>query len=234
MFTLSAKYYDALYRALGKDYASESARVCEILDGRGVARGAAVLDAACGTGAHLAHLQDRYACEGLDIERSMLVIAGQRVPSVPLHHADLISFNLGKKFDAILCLFSSIGYVPNVLRLNQTLQTFARHLNPGGVAIVEPWFTPDQWVDGRLSALYVDEPDLKVARMTVSRSDRNVAIMNFQYMVGSADGIRTFSEAHRLTLFTRAEYEAAFRAAGFRVEFDEQGLMQRGLYIGQL
>jgi SAM-dependent methyltransferase len=232
MFTLSAKYYDALYRALGKDYVQESARITGLLDQYGVARGAAVLDAACGTGAHLVHLKGTYACEGLDIERSMLTIAAARVPEVALHQADIISFNLSKKFDAIVCLFSSIGYVPNVVRLNQTLQTFARHLNPGGVVIIEPWYTPEQWVDGHLNALYVDESDLKVARMNVSRRDQNVSIINFHYMVGSSDGIRTFSEPHRLTLFTRAEYEAAFRSAGFTVQFEEQGLTDRGLYIG--
>lgn len=232
MFTLSAKYYDALYRALGKDYGKESARITGLLDQHGVARGATLLDAACGTGGHLVHFKDAYACEGLDIERNMLNIAAERAPEVPLHQADIISFNLGKKFDAIVCLFSSIGYVPNAVRLNQTLQTFARHLNPGGVVVVEPWYTPEQWVDGHLNALYVDEPDLKVARMNVSRRDQNVSIVHFHYMIGSSDGIRTFSEPHRLTLFTRAEYEAAFRTAGFTVQFEEQGLTDRGLYIG--
>ncbi|MDP9017290.1 MAG: class I SAM-dependent methyltransferase, partial [Candidatus Eremiobacteraeota bacterium] len=190
--------------------------------------------AACGTGAHLQYLQDEFSCEGLDLERSMLAVAAERSPHVPLHQADLISFNLGKKYDAILCLFSSIGYVPNVVRLKQTLITFARHLRPGGVVILEPWHTPEQWVDGHLNALYVDEPELKVARMSVSRRDRNVSIIHFHYMVGKRDGIRTFTEPHRLTLFTHEEYAAAIREAGFKTEFDEQGLSKRGMYIGTL
>ena len=234
MFTQSAKYYDALYRALGKDYATESARIVGMLHERGVAKGASVLDVACGTGAHLAILREEFACEGLDLERNMLAIAAQRAPEVPLHQADLISFNLGKKYDAILCLFSSVGYVPSVLRLNQTLQTFARHLRPGGIVILEPWFTPEQWVDGHLNALFVDEPDLKVARMNVSRRDGNVSIIHFHYMIGSSDGIRTFTEPHRLTLFTPAEYMGAFKNAGFKAEFEEQGFTNRGLYIGTL
>ena len=234
MFTQSAKYYDALYRALGKDYASECARIVEMLHERGAGKGASVLDVACGTGAHLHYLRETFACEGLDLERNMLAVAAQRAPDVPLHQADLISFNLGKKYDAILCLFSSIGYVPSALRLNQTLQTFARHLKPGGVAIVEPWFTPEQWVDGHLNALFVDEPDLKVARMNVSRRDGNVSIIHFHYMIGSRDGIRTFTEPHRLTLFTQDEYAKAFTNAGLKMEFHAQGFSNRGLYIGRL
>ena len=234
MFTRSAKYYDALYRALGKDYGKESARISETLRDHGVGEGAAVLDVACGTGLHLAHLRDAFACEGLDLEKNMLTIAQERCPGIALHHADMISFNLGKRYDAIVCLFSSIGYAPNVSRLNQTLQTFARHLRPGGIAIVEPWFGPDEWDDGRLTALFVDEPDLKVARMNVSRRDGNVSIVHFHFMVGSDDGIRTFTEPHRLTLFTHEEYLNAFRNAGFTVDFDVEGLMGRGLYIGTL
>ncbi|MFN2528058.1 MAG: class I SAM-dependent methyltransferase [Candidatus Baltobacteraceae bacterium] len=234
MFTLSAKYYDALYRAMGKDYARESAQVATLLTKHGVPKGASLLDVACGTGGHLQHLRAEFACEGVDIERNMLTLAAQRCPDVPLHQADMISFNLGKKFDALICLFSSIGYAPNVVRLDQTLQTFARHLCPGGALLLEPWFSPDQWVDGHLNALFVDEPLLKVARMNVSRRDGNVSIVNYHYMVGSSDGIRTFTEAHRLTLFTHEEYRAALTRAGFRFEFDEQGLMNRGLYIATL
>ncbi|MEO6912941.1 MAG: class I SAM-dependent methyltransferase [Candidatus Baltobacteraceae bacterium] len=232
MFTQSAKYYDALYRALGKNYATESEQIRSILAAKLRSGGDALLDVACGTGLHLEHLQGDFACEGIDLERNLLNIAATRVPGVPLHQADMISFNLSKKFDAIICLFSSIGYVPSVMRLNQTLLTFARHLHHGGVVIVEPWITPDRWQDGHVNALYVNEPNLKVARMNVSRRDGNVSILHFHYMVGSTDGIRTFTEPHRLTLFTDQEYTAAFLGAGLHVEHDAEGLMGRGLYIG--
>lgn len=232
MYTQSAKYYDALYRALGKNYAAESEQIRSILRTKLRSGGDALLDVACGTGLHLEHLQRAFVCEGIDLERNLLNIAAVRVPDVRLHQADMVSFNLSKKFDAITCLFSSIGYVPNVMRLNQTLQTFARHLRPGGVVLVEPWITPDRWQDGHVNALYVNEPELKVARMNVSRRDGNVSILHFHYMIGSTDGIRTFTEPHRLTLFTDQEYTAAFRSAGLQVERDPDGLMGRGLYIG--
>ena len=234
MFTLSSKYYDALYRALGKDYETEATQLTTILRERGIARGAELLDVACGTGGHLQYLRGEFACEGADIDRNMLTIAAQRCPDIPLTPADMISFNLGKKFDAIVCLFGSIGYVPSTMRLNQTLLTFVRHLKPGGIVAIEPWLTPEQWEGGTLSALYVDEPDLKVARMNVSRRDGNVSIINFHYMVGSQDGIRSFTEPHRLALFTGDQYRAAMEVARLRVEFLPQGLSTRGLYIGTL
>lgn len=232
MYTQSAKYYDALYRALGKDYATEAKRVEEIIAERCRSGSNELLDVACGTGKHVEYLRDRFACEGLDVDRTMLDIARERNPGVEFHLGDMIGFNLGKKFDAVVCLFSAIAYAPNVQRLDQTLQTFGRHLKPGGVVIVEPWFEPEQWIDGHVQALFVDEPDLKVARMSVSRRDANVSILNFHFMVASRDGVRTFTEPHRLTLFTPDEYANAFRKAGLYVEHQDGGFAGRGLYVG--
>ncbi|MDQ6823584.1 MAG: class I SAM-dependent methyltransferase [Candidatus Eremiobacteraeota bacterium] len=232
MYTQSARYYDALYRSMRKDYAREARMIAEIVERRKTSPGNELLDIACGTGLHIAELRNRFACEGLDLDRGLLNIAAERNPGITFHLADMIGFNLGKKFDAITCLFSAIGYVPNAGRLTQTLQTFARHLKPGGVVLVEPWFPPERWIDGHLSALFVDEPDVKAARMSISRRDGNVAVLNFHYMVASSDGVRTFTETHRLTLFTHDEHMEAFRKAGFTVEHDPEGPMGRGLYIG--
>ena len=232
MYTQSAKYYDALYRALGKDYETEAKRVEEIISERCRSGGNTLLDVACGTGKHIEILRNKFECEGLDVDRTMLDIARERNPGLEFHLGDMIGFNLGKKFDAVVCLFSAIAYAPNVQRLDQTLQTFARHLKPGGVIIVEPWLQPEQWNDGFVQALFVDEPDLKVARMSVSRRDANVSILNFHYMVASRDGIRTFTEPHRLTLFTPDEYGNAFRKAGLYVEHQDGGFSGRGLYVG--
>lgn len=232
MYSQSSKYYDALYGSLGKDYAAEAQRIEQIVAERCRSGGNALLDVACGTGKHIERLRDRFTCEGLDVSRSMIEIAGERNPGVPFHLGDMIGFNLGKRFDVILCMFSAIAYAPNMQRLDQTLQTFARHLKPGGAVIVEPWVRPEEWKDGAVHALFVDEPDLKVARMSVSRRDANVSVLNFHYMVASRDGIRTFTEPHRLTLFTPEDYRNAFRKAGLFVEFQEDGFSGRGLYVG--
>lgn len=234
MYTQSARYYDELYRATGKDYAREAQAVREKIERARGAAGTSLLDVACGTGKHIEALRSSFACEGLDVDRSMLEIARDRNPQTPFHLGDMIGFNLGKRFDAIVCLFSAIGYVPNAGRLDQTLATFARHLAPGGVVLIEPWVAPEAWQDGAINALYVDEPELKVARMAVSRRDGSVCVLNYHYMIASRDGIRTFTEPHRLTLFTDRQYRDAFERAGFTVEFDADFPGGRGLYIGRL
>jgi ubiquinone/menaquinone biosynthesis C-methylase UbiE len=232
MYAQSARYYDALYASMGKDYAAEADRIAQLVEQHARSGGSALLDVGCGSGRHIEVLRDRFGCEGLDVSRSMLEIASARNPGVPFHLGDMIGFNLDKRFDAIVCMFGAIAYTPNVQRLEQTLQTFVRHLKPGGVVIVEPWVHPDDWRDGAPHALFVDEPDLKIARMSVSRRDGKVSVLNFHYMVASGEGIRTLTEPHRLTLFTPEEYRAAFARAGLQASFEEPNFWPRGLWVG--
>lgn len=232
IYARSAAYYDAIQTARGKDYAREAEAIHEIVEARSTSGGNLLLDVGCGTARHIEQLQKWYDCEGLDVDRAMLAIAHARVPNATFHCQDMIGFNLDRRFDAIVSLFGAIGYVPNVRLLEQTIDTLYRHLKPGGVAIVEPWLRPNDWKDGLVDARFADEPDLKVARMSVSRRDGNASILHYNYMVAARDGVRTFNEPHRLMLFTDEEYRHAFNKARFHLDYDPQGLTGRGLYIG--
>ena len=74
-------------------------------------------------------------------------------------------FDLGRTFDVVVCLFSSIGYVKTIEAMLQTIQTFARHTAPGGVVIVEPWFAPGVLTPGHTSAITAKTTDFTVARV---------------------------------------------------------------------
>lgn len=228
----SAEIYDAIYRAAGKDYDAEVARLRTLMDQFNSSKGRSLLDVACGTGGHLGRLRSEFEVEGLDIDEAMLAVARARCPDVPLHQADMVDFELDRRFDVILCLFSSIGFVRTRQRLNQAIATMARHLEPGGVLFVEPWITPDAWEEGRLDAVYVDEPDLKVARINSTTREGNISRIHFHYLVGTHDGIEHFNEEHELGLFPHETYREAFEQAGLHVEYDPEGLMDRGLFVG--
>lgn len=233
MFIKSEAFYDAIYGTM-KDYAREAQLIHELIQQYKQSHGNALLDVACGTGAHIAFLRQNYTVEGLDLDEQMLEIARRRNPGVPFHRADMVDFELGRRFDAILCLFSSIGYVKTVQRLNQALQTMRRHLNTGGVVLVEPWLTPQRFKAGHLGSIFVDQPDLKIARMNLAAVEDNVTIMDFHYLVGTPQDIEYFTERHELGLFTHEEYLEAFKQSSLEVLFDPdpQKLMGRGLYIG--
>ena len=230
MFSNSAHIYDAVYSF--KDYATESERIHALIEERSPGA-ATLLDVACGTGKHLEQLRAWSAVTGLDLDADLLAIARERLGDVELHQGDMTAFSLGRQFDVVTCLFSSIGYVGTVERLVRAIAAMATHLAPGGVLIVEPWLTPDVWMVDRPHLLTVDEPELKIARMTISGREGRLAIMNFEYLIGTPAGIEAFSERHEAALFTGEEYRAAFTAAGLAVEHDPDGLTGRGLYVAR-
>jgi hypothetical protein len=144
----------------------------------------------------------------------------------------MVDFDLGRQFDVVTCLGSSIGYAKTEARLRQALSTMVRHTHLGGLVVVEPWITPEGFRPGTVTGRFVDQPDLKIARMNVAVVEGGMSILDFRYLVGTPEGIEHFTERHELGLFTHPQYQAAFEAAGLRVTFDPQGPMGRGLYTG--
>lgn len=231
MFVKSARFYDAIYGF--KDYAAASARLREFVDQLNPSA-TRLLDVACGIGKHLEHLRQWYDVEGLDLNAELLAIARQRCPGVPLHQADMTNFDLGRQFDVVTCLFSSIGYVKTAERMRQSIATMAAHLAPDGLLVVEPWFTPERIWSGHITANCVDESDLKIAWMYTTEVIDRVSAMDIHYLVGTPEGVDSFTERHEVGLFTHEEYMDAMVAAGLTAEYDAEGLFGRGMYVGSV
>lgn len=230
MFKKSAAFYDAIYH--WKDYAAEAHRLRDIIRAYKQSTGDRLLDVACGTGQHLVHLSEHYDVEGLDLEPEFVDMARGRLPGASFHLADMRDFDLGKTFDVVVCLFSSIGYVKTVEALNQSITAMAKHTVPGGLVIVEPWLMPDTFKPGHIGMITVDDPTLKISRINLSHVEDGISILNFHYLVATPEEITHFTEQHELAMFTHEQYTEAFHAAGLDVIHDEAGLMNRGLYIG--
>jgi len=230
MFTKTAELYDRLYSF--KDYPAEAARVRELVLAAGGPGEGALLDVACGTGTHAQALAAHYAVEGMDLDEGLLATARERLPGVPLHHADMRDFDFGRAYDVVTCLFSSIGYAVTVDAMRRAVAAMARHLAPGGALVVEPWFQPGQFIPGYVHLLTHEEPELKIARMSLGEVRGTVSVMDFEYLIGRPDGVSRATERHEMGLFTHAEMTAALEDAGLRVSYDEQGLSGRGLYVG--
>ncbi|MEJ2150845.1 MAG: class I SAM-dependent methyltransferase [Chloroflexota bacterium] len=232
MYDRSARFYDAIYG--WKDYEDEVRRLLALIDAYRGAPPASLLDVACGTGKHLSLLCGRVAhLEGVELNESMLTVARERLPDLPLHQGDMTGFDLGQRFDVVTCLFSAIAYAGTVEGLQKAARSMARHLNPGGLLMVEPFIFPDKWNDGQLHQLVVDQPDLKISRINLSRRQGRVAVLDMHYLVGTPEGVEHFVERHDLTLFTPQEYRSALEVANLAVAFDEYGLDGRGMFVGR-
>lgn len=231
MYAKSAEIYDCLYEDKF-DYAASTDQLDQVVQGRNP-QATCWLDVACGTGLHLNRLKDRYEVVGVDRSAEMLDVAARRLPGADLYRADMLSLDLGRTFDVVTCLFSSVGYMRNLADLNQAISAMARHLNPGGLLLIEPWIDPGKWMDGHLGADFIDQPDIKLARMTHDRREGRRTLFDMHHLVLTASGIDYFVESHELFMFTDDEYRGAFVEAGLPVELIEGGLAGRGLYVGE-
>jgi SAM-dependent methyltransferase len=230
VYSRSAEFYDKLYAK--KDYEGESARLVALVRERNPAA-RSLLDVACGTGRHLSFLKREFRAEGVDASRRIIAVARAANPDLRFYVGDMRRIGLVARYDVVTCLFSSIGYMIGLPRLNAAVRSMARRLEPGGLLIVEPWFPPEDWHPPSAHAAYVDESALKIARLSTSGARGSVSIMDIHYLVATPERTEHFVEKFRMGLFTRGQMRAAFEAAGLSVEYDEKGLTGRGLYIGR-
>jgi dTDP-3-amino-3,4,6-trideoxy-alpha-D-glucopyranose N,N-dimethyltransferase len=234
MYGDRAELYDAIYHF--KDYAAEAERLHAILSAEGIADGASILEAACGTGTHLAHLRRWYDIAGFDLSEQMLAVARIKVQGAHLFAADMAELAVERSYDALLCLFSSIGYVHPEARLRKTAAAFARAVRPGGVVVVEPWLTDATFTGGHPSLQTYDSPTLKLARGTVSQKVGGMAIMEMHWLVMKRDApaAEHFTELHEMWLCPTDLLLSIFVDSGFSARFEPDGLMRdRGLIIAR-
>ena len=233
MFSESAEVYDAIYGAF-KDYGSECVRLAALLrETRPPVR--SVLDVACGTGEHarLLRAEHGFDVDGLDLDPGLLAVARRKVPDAGFFEADMASFILARRYDAVVCLFSSIGYVRTLDRVTSALACFRRHLNPAGVIVVEPWFEPGVLRIGTGETKYAEGNGVRVARSSHVEVSGRLSTLLFEYEISGPDGVRSVRETHELGLFTTSEMFSCFFDAGLQVSHDPVGLTGRGLYVAR-
>ena len=233
MFSKSAGLYDKIYLKF-KDYEAEAQKISELIS-RENPSARTILDVACGTGEHARILRDQHGFEvdGIDLEEKFISIAQHKSPKGHFIRADMVDFNLGKRYDTVMCLFSSIGYVQTLDRVTQTLERFNAHLNEGGVILVEPWFSPGTLTPGRIFLDTSESEDLTVVRMGYTQVQDRISTVHFEYLIGSHGKIEHEVEKHELGLFTVDEMKGCFKDAGLKPSYEKEGFSGRGLYIAR-
>jgi SAM-dependent methyltransferase len=166
----------------------------------------------------------------VDASRAMLEVARRRCPSVPLQHGSLPNLRLRRQFDVVTCLFGSIAYASTISSFTRAVKSLARHLEPNGVLVVEPWVAPARFESRALVCDVADCTDFKVARMYATHRQGRRAILNVHYLVGRRQEVTNFVERHELGLYSDDDYRRAFRAAGLVLRATSD-LFGYGLYV---
>jgi dTDP-3-amino-3,4,6-trideoxy-alpha-D-glucopyranose N,N-dimethyltransferase len=230
MYGKLASYYDEIYHF--KNYQKEAEKVETLIQQHKKSAGNHLLDVACGTGNHIAYLKQHYTVEGLDSSPEMLRIARRKHPEIVFHRGEMTSFKLKNRFDVITCLFSAIGHVKTKARMRRAVRNMGSHLQPGGLMILEPWITPANFRKGLIGWNFVDKPNLKIARINISKVRGPVSAFEYHYLIGTLGRVQYVVDKVSQGLWTHEEHLEALRDAGLKVSFDSEGLTGRGLYLG--
>ena len=227
-----ARYYDLIYSF--KDYRKEVVRIKALISIYKKSEGKDLLDVACGTGHHLNYLKEEFSCMGVDISNEILKIARNNVKGVVFKQADMMTLNLGREFDVITCLFSSIGYLKTYANLRKTVRNFSKHLKKGGIVLIEPWFTKSTYIPGYPHMDTYSSKELKIARLNVSELRGSLSVMDMHYLVAEKNkDVKHFVDRHELGLFEIQRTLAFLKETGFQAKFLKSGLMRdRGLFVG--
>ncbi len=229
-FRRSAHVYDLIYEQR-VDYDWHANNVRELIMDR-LPNAKSLAEMAVGTGQVLSRLNRWFDVVGCDISQEMIAVCRERHPELNVRLGDYTKIDLGRRFDAVICVFSSIGYVRTVDRLQVAFQNFARHVEPGGVVVVDGWLRPTEAIDGFRSAETFESAEATLTRSILARIRDDQTDMLAAHTLVTADGIEYFEERHLMGLFDDATYVDALQHAGFSSVAVEDGFDGRGRFVG--
>jgi hypothetical protein len=141
---------------------------------------------------------------------------------------------VGRQFDAVVCLFSAVGHLPELDDLRTAIATMARHVGPEGLLIVDGWVLPENWLGSVGTSIDTAEDETtKVARVWHTQRVGDVTHLAAHHLIATDAGVEYVVDRHELRLFAREDYEGAFRGAGLTVETTAGPMPSRDRYVGR-
>ncbi|MGC1398444.1 SAM-dependent methyltransferase [Candidatus Binatus sp.] len=216
----------------------ESAFVASAL---GLKAGASVLDLCCGQGRHSIQLAKRgLRVTSLDLNAEYLELAKQAAATAKVEietvAADMRELPSEDKFDAIVNMYSSFGYLESEAEDLKVLESAAKALKAGGQLLLDmlnrEWaidnYIQNDWHTGADGTLYVERRDLDLA---TSR-------MHVHFIVVDSKGGRRESIGHNIRLYTLTEMTRLLERVGIRVtsvvggfDSEDYGIVTRRMII---
>ena len=214
------KYYDLIDK--DKKYDEECDFLDKVFKEHSKIEVKTILDLGCGTGNHAKILSEKgYSVSGIDISSDMVDVAkSKNIKNAEFFVQDMSNFNLNKKFDAIICMFASLGYLNKNEQIESALGCIKNHLRPGGLFIMHCWnglgvlnLKPEA------RTREIDDGEIRVSRKSTSDLDsfNHVVYVNFDIEVKKKDGTEHFKEKHPVRFFFPQELKKYYSESGFEI-----------------
>lgn len=216
-----AKHYDLFNKE--KDYEFEARFLKDIMirfDKN--TDGLKILNLGCGTGMHDRKLVDLgFKITGMDQSAEMIEIAKQKVPEANYIVGDMGDFDLNEKFDVIICMFSSLGYLTEQNKVNSFFESISRHLVEEGLLILDVWNGLGVVKDPPIiREMVVENGDLKIVRTSYPNLDVQNFVNNVRFEIKVYDKgelIDEYEEHHKVRFFLPLEIKQCMEDVGINM-----------------
>jgi SAM-dependent methyltransferase len=224
---------DDFLRATPRPTDSQVVAEASFIEARlGLAKGALILDLACGHGRHAIELTRRgYQVVGFDLSLAMLAHAADEAEAarqkVNFLHGDMREMPFEDKFDGVYCWGTSFGFFEEEKNL-ALMQRVYRALRPGGVFLIET--LNRDYVSARQPSLVWYEGDGCLC-MDEAQMDFITSRLKVKRTIMLDDG-RTREVDYSMRLYGLHELGKLMHEAGFRVIEVSGRLATPGIFFG--
>jgi SAM-dependent methyltransferase len=192
-----------------------------------------ILELACGTGRLLSALaEDGHECVGVDLSRTMLDLARERISSLPpescervrLCEMDITDFQLPQRFHLVIIADNSFRELSTKDMQLRCLERVRHHLTPGGQLLVTVRrFDPGGFVDGERHLPWsepVEDPatgDCVTRKIDMKLFDNASRVLgSMTYRTVPRDGVERLDVCpFEAPVMLTADYMSLFSSAGF-------------------
>lgn len=208
------------------DAATEYAHYCRYVTAR-IRRHAnrpvsSLLDIGCGGGKNVLNLKQGLEVTGLDLSPDMLAQARALNPDCTFFQGDMRSFSLDRTFDAIL-MDDAISHMHCRADFEAAFRCAHAHLNPGGVLVVTPDVTPENFRQNRTTTTQARREGLDVVFIE-NLYDPDPADEQYEativYLIREHGRLRVEHDHWTLGIFPLETWRTVLRDTGFVVHED--------------
>jgi SAM-dependent methyltransferase len=189
-----------------------------------------LLDIGCGGGKNVFNLKRDFDVTGLELSPTMLAQAKELNPEGTFVHGDMRSFRLNSNFDAVL-MDDAIAHMNSRADFKAAFRTAYAHLEPGGVLVVTPDVTGENFLQNKTTTFSATRGGVDVVFIE-NVYDPDPTDEKYEttilYLIREQSKLRIETDQWAMGIYSLGTWRQVLRAAGFHVHEENYSLDEDG------